>query len=426
MSVALKVAIDCRVVPGASGGVPVAVKSLVTGLGQLTDGPEEYTLIVESAAQREWLIPRPAPNLRLVVRSRGAAPARRPLSRLLRPIVDYLQHALDRRAWPEVPISDGFYEGLGCSVLHLPAQRFTVCAMPTIYNPHDLQHLHYPQFFTPWTLAWRETVYPAGCHFAHTVVVGSQWVKQDVVRRYRVDPEKIQVIPEAAPTQAASEPTALPVERVRRQYQLERPFVVFPGVAWPHKNHLRLFEALARLREDRALIVDLVCTGGRYDEFWSQIEAGIQTFGLAGQVRFLGYLPEDDLRAIYRLATCLVLPSLYEASSLPVFEAWLDGLPVACSHATALPEQVDDAALLFDPTDVGAIADAIARLMTNDGQRLELRARGYERLKDFDLLRTAKAYRATYRRAAGVHLTDEDLWLLQVESMRRTHGGPLS
>ena len=80
-------------------------------------------------------------------------------------------------------MSTGFHESLGCDVLHFPTQGFILCAMPTIYNPHDLQHLVYPQFFSPQTLAWRETVYPAGCRFAQTVVVGSQWVKEDVSPR---------------------------------------------------------------------------------------------------------------------------------------------------------------------------------------------------------------------------------------------------
>jgi glycosyltransferase involved in cell wall biosynthesis len=417
MSGVLKVAIDCRVDgPGVAGGVPIAVKSLVAGLGRLTDGTEEYTILLESEDHRGWLVPDHAPNLRVVVRSRQGAPDRRPLARALRPLLAFLRRFLDRRQWPEVPISDGLHESLGCDVLHLPTQRFTLCSLPTVYNIHDLQHLQYPQFFPPWLLAWREAVVPVGCHFAQTVVVGSHWVKQDVVRRYRIDPTKIQVIPEAAPTESATEPTPAQMAALRQRHRLERPFVLYPGVTWPHKNHLRLFEALARLR-DRGLVVDLVCTGARYPEFWAQIETGIANLRLAEQVRFLGYVPEGDLRALYRLATCLVQPSLYEASSLPIFEAWLDGLPVACSRATALPEQVQDAALLFDPLDVDAIADAIAQLVTREELREDLRTRGRARLKDFDLVRTAKTYRAVYRQAASAQLTDEDRWLLQVDSL---------
>jgi glycosyltransferase involved in cell wall biosynthesis len=418
----MKVAIDAQILPGVTGGIAVAVKSLLQGLGQL-EGPEKYVVVIDSEEQRAWLAPFLGTNHRLVMRPRPQPTrARRLLSRIAHPVVRVLRGFGDGGS-SGVPVSGGFHESLGCDVLHFPTQSFIRCAVPTVYNPHDLQHLQYPQYFSPRLLAWREAIYPAGCHHAHTVVVGSQWVKEDVVRRYRIDPDKIQVIAEAAPTQTSGEPTAADLERVRAAYQLDAPFLLFPGVTWAHKNHLRLFEALARLRDGAGVRLNLICTGSRYPSFWPRIEAGLRQYGLDGQVRFLGYVPDGDLRGLYRLASCLVFPSLYEASSLPIFEAWLDGLPVACSNATALPEQVRDAAVLFDPTDVGAIADAIVRITTNADLRRDLRTRGYERLKDFDLLRTAKAYRAVYRRAGGFPLSDEDRWLLGWDWMSGTHQG---
>ena len=415
----LKVAIDARILPGVSGGVAVAVKSLLQGLSQLIDGDEEYVVVVNGEEQQAWLAPVLGPNQRVVPFHRPrAGGVRGAVMRLLHPLARYIRAELSTRAWPEVPISEGFHESLGCDVLHLPTQGFLLCAMPTIYNPHDLQHLRFPQFFTASALSWRETIYPAGCHFAQTVVVGSQWIKDDVVRRYRVDPDKVQVIPEAAPSQAAPEPSPADLARVRATYGLQAPFVLFPGVTWPHKNHLRLLQALAHLREQRGLVLNLVCTGERYQPFWPRLEEAVRTLGLGGQVKFLGFVPDADLRAIYGTAACLALPSLYEASSLPIFEAWLDGVPVACSNAAALPQQVRDAGLLFDPTDVGAIAEAVATASLDTDARRGLQERGYARLKDFDLQRTAKAYRAVYRRAAGVTLTEEDRWLLQWDWMR--------
>jgi glycosyltransferase involved in cell wall biosynthesis len=415
----MRVAIDARIVPGVTGGVAVAVKSLLQGLGQLEDGDEAYTIIVDSAEQEAWFASFLSPNQRLVRPPRLVHGRRQSLQlRLFRPLTRYLRATVNRQVWPEVPLSNGFHEGLGCDVLHFPTQGFILCALPTIYNPHDLQHLMYPQFFSAQMLAWRETVYPAGCHFAQTVVVGSQWVKEDVVRRYRVDPDKVQVIPEAAPTQVSAEPRPSDLSRVLETYGLEQPFVLFPGVTWPHKNHLRLFRALAQLRDERGLTLRLVCPGARYSAFWHRIEEGLRELKLTEQVKFLGWVSEGDLRAIYRLASCLVLPSLYEASSLPIFEAWFDGLPVACSNATALPEQVRDAAILFDPTDTGAIADALVAATMDQESRRVLRGRGHERLKDFDVLRTAKAYRAVYRRTGGARLTEEDRWLLQWDWMR--------
>jgi glycosyltransferase involved in cell wall biosynthesis len=91
---------------------------------------------------------------------------------------------------------------------------------------------------------------------------------------------------------------------------------------------------------------------------------------------------------------------------------------VASSNVTALPDQVQDAGLLFDASDVGAMANAIARLATDERLRADLVQRGYRRARDFDWERTAKAYRAVYRRAAGFPLTDEDRWLLQWDWLR--------
>jgi glycosyltransferase involved in cell wall biosynthesis len=122
---------------------------------------------------------------------------------------------------------------------------------------------------------------------------------------------------------------------------------------------------------------------------------------------------------VYKSAQFLILPTLFEADSCPIHEAWSEGLPVASSNHTALPEQVGDAGLLFDAADVSAIADALERMASDARLRQELVQRGYRRVKDFDWLRTAKAYRAVYRRAAGVSLTEEDQWLLAWDWMKK-------
>jgi glycosyltransferase involved in cell wall biosynthesis len=316
-------------------------------------------------------------------------------------------------------VSDGFYESLGCDVLHFVHQGFVLCALPTIYNPHDLQHLHYPQFFSVSNLAWRETIYPAGCRFAETVAVASQWIKDDITRHYGVSPHKIQVIPWGPPTVAYPEPSEENLTAVKLRYQLQRPFAFYPAVTWPHKNHLRLLEALARLRDERGLVVRLVCTGSRDERFWADIERRVEELALRTQVKFLGFVPEADLRAIYQLSEFVVMPTLFESDSFPVYEAWLEGIPVTCSNVTSLPDQVKDAALIFDPKDVEDMTDAIAQMATNTELRQTLCKRGHQRLSDFDWTRTGKAYRAVYRRAAGHSLSKEDQRLLRWDWMRQ-------
>src|SRR6476660_1243505 len=102
----------------------------------------------------------------------------------------------------------------------------------------------------------------------------------------------------------------------------------------------------------------------------------------------------------YRLAQSVVVPTLFEAASAPLFEAWQHGTPVACSAVTSLPEQAADAALLFDPLSIEEIAAAIKTLTLDEKVRARYRQRGFRRLGDFDLERTTKAYRAVYRKTA--------------------------
>jgi glycosyltransferase involved in cell wall biosynthesis len=417
----LRIGIDVGVEPGFHGGIATAVGSLIAALGKLTDGSEEYSIIVNPYLSTDWLLPLAA-NQKFEVRPKH--PARGLVRRTLSPLSSRVRRWLSPpRTWPEVPVSNGFHEGLNCDVMHFPTQHsFTLCAIPCIYNPHDLQHLHYPQFFSPTDLAIRETIYPAGCHFARTVIVNSQWVKEDLTRQYALPPTKIQVIPEAAPTQLGPPLSERTIDDIKDQYGLDPGFVLYPGVTWPHKNHLRLLEALAYLRDRRGLRVLLVCTGARHEPSWPQLELRMTELGLRDQVRFLGFVSQEHLRGLYHLARCLVLPSLFEANSLPIFEAWLEGTPVACANITALPEQLADAGLLFDPLDPMAIGDTLAKLLTDDALCEDLRAKGRRRLQDFDWTRTAKAYRAVYRQAAGQRLSEEDRMLLGWDWMRHPRG----
>jgi glycosyltransferase involved in cell wall biosynthesis len=237
------------------------------------------------------------------------------------------------------------------------------------------------------------------------------------VHQYQINPQKVQVIPEGAPFQSCPELSQDFLNKIKKDYQLEPPFMLYPAITWPHKNHIGLLEALAHLRDKRNLSLRLVCVGARHDGFWPHIERRIYELKLESQVRFLGFVAEQDLRAIYRLADFLIEPSLFEASSLPIFEAWSEGTPIACSDVTALPEQVSNAGLLFDPNSVESIADAISRMAVSKEVRETFRARGYQRLNDFDWKRTAKAYRAVYRRAARFPLSEEDRWLLEWDWM---------
>jgi len=364
----LRVAINAQFMPGRGvGGVESALIGLLKALAQLEDGPEQYT-VIGPQQDPAWLKPYLGHNQVVVCPARpgtsSVAKLVRPIASVLRPTVAAVFPGV-KRVWPEVPVSNGFYESLGCHVMHFPFQHFALCALPTVYNPHDLQHVHYPQFFNPATIAWRETIYRAGCHFSQTVIAGSQWVKDDIVEHYGVSPQKVQVIPWAPPTQAYPEPTHDTLMAVREKYRLEQSFALYPAMTWEHKNHIRLLEAIALLRDRHGLIVHLVCTGHKND-FWPRIEQRLLELGLSDQVRFLGVVPGEELRALYRLAQFVVIPSLFEAASGPLFEAWQEGAPVACSQIPAHAEQANllgENLWLFDPLDPLDLAHAISQVL---------------------------------------------------------------
>jgi glycosyltransferase involved in cell wall biosynthesis len=431
----IRIIIEIDVTPGLSGGIAQSTQGLVSSLGQL-EGPEEYILATETPAQTDWITQYRGSNQQVVMRDpqwrhrepvclRGKNGIQRVTARFkagLKPVAEKFRHQMGRlvpqRKWPVLPLSDGYYESLGCDVLHYPTQGFKFCALPTIYNPHDLQHLHYPNFWPVGELAWREVIYRSACQLSNTVVVGSEWIKQDVIRQFSLSPDKIQIIPWASPTAQYPQLKPEQMAEIRTRLALPEIYMLYPAVTWPHKNHVRLLEAIAELRDQRGLIVNLVCTGARFQSHWPKIEQRIKELRLESQVKFLGFLSETDLRAVYRQAQFLVLPTLFEADSCPIHEAWSEGIPVASSNHTALPDQVGEAGLLFDAKDVSAIADAIQQMTTDAALRQEMIGRGYRRVKDFDWTRTAKAYRAVYRRAANITLSEEDRWLLQWDWMR--------
>jgi glycosyltransferase involved in cell wall biosynthesis len=268
----LRIAIYAQLVPSPStGGVDSVLIGLLSAIGQhLSDGDEEY-VIIGPQKDSEWLKPFMGPNQKLI-------PAKPMRGHYVRKLIQFGQTATDKllgagkSPWLELPVSDGFYESLGCDVIHFPYQKYVLCSLPSIYNPHDLQQLHFPRFFTPLEIAQRDSIMRGACHYAHTIVTASEWVKQDIVQHYHTHPEKIQVIPWAPPTEVAKAPSDDFLAQVKRKYNLSLEYCFYPAVTWEHKNHLRLLEALVMLRDKFDLRLNLVCTGGQEEPTWSLIQ----------------------------------------------------------------------------------------------------------------------------------------------------------
>lgn len=413
----LRVAIDARLVSGAAGGVESVIRGLASGLSRLPEREPERYLFLAYDDSAEWLSPVLAGPCSLL--SAGKRPAAGRAAAWRSRIRDRLPGAYDllrsipvaRLGVPLPPQSDGRIEAAGAEVVHFPIQGAFLTRIPSIYHPHDLQHVHLPQFFSPRQREIRETWYKALCEQAATVAVTSSWTRRDVAGHFGLSLDKVKVLPWAPIVDEYPVPTESDLTDTIAQYRLPDQYIFYAAQTWPHKNHLALLEALSILKTERALRVPFVGSGFQND-FFPVLTRRVAQLGLDDQVVWTGFVTPLQLQCLYELSTAVVVPTLFEAASGPVWEGFASGKPVACSTATSLPDQAGDAALLFDATQPEAIADAIQALWTDEGLRSRLVKRGRDRAGRFTWDRTAILFRAEYRRLAGRALSAADQALL--------------
>ena len=313
------------------------------------------------------------------------------------------QHTTGRRPG-RPPAGPRLVEAGGYDVVHFPTQVGESTELPSIYQPWDLQHLHFPQYFSADLLAFRDAVWRTCAERATYVLVVSQFVRDDVVNAFAIDPSRVAVVSPGAPTSLRDTDVGARVPGV------EEPFALYPAQAWEHKNHVRLLEAVALL-EQRGLSVPLVCPG-QPNERLRAVRRRAAELGVESLVRFPGYVTDGQLATLYRTARCLVFPSLFEGFGLPVLEAFVAGLPVACSSTSAVGELAGGAAATFDPTDVEAIAEALSGVWSDDTTRAALVEAGHARAEGYSWDRLARGCRRAYRAAVGETVTAADAALL--------------
>jgi glycosyltransferase involved in cell wall biosynthesis len=273
-------------------------------------------------------------------------------------------------------------------VVHYP---FTVpvprTRLPTVVTLHDLQHRDMPSFFSRPERVWRAVAYDRAAQRATVVVTPSEFSKDRIVEVLGVPWDRVEAIPHGIDhTRFRPGPVDGDAEVLGRLDLPER-FLFYPANLWPHKNHARLIEAFGRLDSPE---LDLVLSGSDYGRL-SQLRLG-------DRVHHVGRLPFETLPAVYRRASGLVYPSLYEGAGMPPLEAMACGCPVAASDIPPVRELSGEAAVLFDPEDVSAIASAMGTLSS----RFEaLRQVGIERAARFTWAASAERHVAAYERAAS-------------------------
>lgn len=258
--------------------------------------------------------------------------------------------------------------------------------IPALGTVHDLMHRYEPSYSEVsdnGEYAAREFHFIETCRWSRGVLVDSRVGKEQLQESYGVPPEKVFVLPFVAPRyiydhDSTPEADARFVER----YSLPAKYFFYPAQFYTHKNHPALIAALSRMRESHPE-VRLVLVGLKERNGFAKVQRMVQDLGLGDNVLFLGYVPDSDMPELYSRARALVMPTFFGPTNIPQLEAFAMGCPVATSRIYGIPEQVGDAALLFDPHSVDEIHECMVRLWTDDDLCATLAERGRRHARDW-------------------------------------------
>lgn len=390
----LRVGIDARLATGVVGGVEQFIIGLASSLSKLKDKDIKYFFLVYEG-QDEWLKPYLGDNSELLYSKPTGKVSKIIKFRFLRKAWHYLIPHLGSEII-KIPVSDGVIEKASIDVMHFTMQLGFLTKIPSIYHPWDLQHLHLPEFFTKKEILFRQVLYQRFCEQAKSIIVAASWIKNDLIKHYKIESSKIKTIPVGPVLNAYIDPSNSFLDTLKEKYFLPEKFIFYPAQTWPHKNHIKLLEALALIKDNKGIEIPLICTG-QLNDHYQNIKKYIFKLHLQKQVKFLGFLEPPELKSLYKLAHCMIFPSLFEGWGMPTLEAFISSVPVGCSNVTCLPEQVGDAALLFNPENKYEIADVIHELWTNEPLRKDLKIKGAHRASLFNWEKLAVMFQDCYK-----------------------------
>lgn len=270
--------------------------------------------------------------------------------------------------------------GIDLLVLCEPNTLGFEARLPYVMPIHDLLHRLYPEFpETRGNGAWesREYCYRHAARSARCIFVDSETSKEDVVRLYGANRDRVRVLP-FFPSISTDPVPAENIRAIRKKYALPARYFFYPAQFWKHKNHVRLVRAL-RLLSDSVPDVRLILCGSPNNGF-REYEREVAKLRMGDRVRNLGYVADSDLRPLYAGAVALVMPTFNGPINIPIVEAFALGVPVVTSDIRGVREHVADAAMKVDPRNEASLAETMGRVWTDETLRRELAARGRTRI----------------------------------------------
>ena len=247
--------------------------------------------------------------------------------------------------------------------------------VPQIVTVHDLIPLEYPEVNPKWHYYYRY-VLPLILKNSIKVISISEHTKQDLVRHFKLDANKIEVIYNGLDNSLFS---PQPNPEILKKYNLDK-YLLYVGDMRFYKNLDRCLQAFDRLPNSE---LKFVITGKKDDFFYPRLQQKVDLLAAKDRIIFLNYVPTKDLPSLYSMAQCLVFASLYEGFGLPVLEAMACGCPVIASNFTSIPEVGGDSVLYVDAMNVEDIAKGMSAMLNDRDLRQSLIAKGLVRAKQF-------------------------------------------
>jgi glycosyltransferase involved in cell wall biosynthesis len=267
---------------------------------------------------------------------------------------------------------------------------------------HDLAFLEHPEYAVPELAAYLNKVVPEAVASADAVAAVSQVTGQTLIDHFKTPPEKITVIPNGIRPYFRRITDPILLGATQHKYGLKHPLVLGVGTLEPRKNHAGLIKAFykaqasgGKSRQQRPAMLALAGGPGWLYEETRQLVADLK---LEKKVRFLGRVSELELITLYSLADVFAFPSFFEGFGVPPLEAMACGAPVITSNSSSLPEVAGDAALLVDPHNTDELVHAITRVIENEELREELRAKGYQQVKQYTWPNSARKMLSVYEK----------------------------
>lgn len=289
-------------------------------------------------------------------------------------------------------------------VLHVTYVAPPKTSIPIVATVHDISYALFPETFSMRDKMILGTLVPRTLKKADAIITVSESSRKDIVERYGTPAEKIAVCYQPISAQHRQLADSAAVALAQATYGIAGRYVLAVGNLQPRKNLPRLIRAFASVKRAGLYDGKLVLVGrSKWRE--SAIYDEVRELGLDDDVIFTGYVPEEDLVALYNAADVFVYPSLYEGYGLPPLEAMACGCPVVTGNTSSLPEVVGDAGIMVDPLSEDALADAIARLVGSPELRRELSQRGLQRVQRFTAEEAARVTMDVYQRVAMQHRT---------------------